>query len=187
MAKRRGRKPGLTAKQELFCREYLVDLNAEAAAKRAGYAAKNAAREGCMLLKKPHVVQLVERLKSRQYQRLELKADNVLQELARIGFLDPAHVFDLQGVMLPIHEMPEEIRRAISSIEVETLYGGRGEAREAVGQLTKIKFWSKVDALQALGKHFNLWVERLEISGRVDVATALREARERRTKGATAV
>ena len=36
------RKPGLTAKQERFCREYVIDHNGAAAGRRAGYAHKNA-------------------------------------------------------------------------------------------------------------------------------------------------
>lgn len=34
----------LTDKQEMFCREYLIDLNATQAAIRAGYSAKTANR-----------------------------------------------------------------------------------------------------------------------------------------------
>lgn len=182
MAKR-GRKAGLTPKQERFCREYVVDLNQAAAALRAGYTEKDAGREGCILLKKTHVIALVEQLKARQYKRLDVKADNVLLELGRIGFVDPAGLFGLDGVMLPFNEIPEDIRRAISSVEVHTEYLGTGKNRKEWGRVLKIKFWSKVDALEALGKHFKLWVDRIEISGRVDVAVALREARERRAKG----
>ena len=43
----------LTAKQDTFCREYLLDLNATAAARRAGYSARNADKIGSELLGKP--------------------------------------------------------------------------------------------------------------------------------------
>jgi len=42
--------PKLTPKQQLFVKEYLTDLNATAAAKRAGYSEKNADKIGPELL-----------------------------------------------------------------------------------------------------------------------------------------
>ncbi len=40
----------MTPKQECFCREYLVDLNATAAAHRAGYSERTAKQQGSRLL-----------------------------------------------------------------------------------------------------------------------------------------
>ena len=45
----------LTDKQELFCKEYLVDLNATQAAVRAGYSSKTAQRIGSENLGKPYL------------------------------------------------------------------------------------------------------------------------------------
>jgi phage terminase small subunit len=41
----------LTDKQGMFCREYLIDLNATQAAIRAGYSEKTARASGCENLK----------------------------------------------------------------------------------------------------------------------------------------
>ena len=43
----------LERKQKHFCDEYLKDLNATAAAKRAGYSLKNAHNTGCRILALP--------------------------------------------------------------------------------------------------------------------------------------
>lgn len=51
--------PGLTPKQQRFVEEYLVDLNATAAAKRAGYSARTAEWIGPQLLGKTHVAAAV--------------------------------------------------------------------------------------------------------------------------------
>ena len=48
-------KDGLTAKQELFVAEYLVDLNATQAAIRAGYSEKTANEQSARLLAKVSV------------------------------------------------------------------------------------------------------------------------------------
>ena len=46
----------LTAQQDLFCREYVKDLNAKQAAIRAGYSAKNADRVGIDVLRYPQCI-----------------------------------------------------------------------------------------------------------------------------------
>ena len=45
----------LTDKQEMFCREYLIDLNATQAAIRAGYSEKTANRTASENLSKPDI------------------------------------------------------------------------------------------------------------------------------------
>lgn len=50
---------GLTPKQRRFVDEYMIDLNATAAAKRAGYSARTAEWQGPQLLGKTHVAEAV--------------------------------------------------------------------------------------------------------------------------------
>ena len=50
-----GGQMGLSAKQQRFVDEYLVDLNATQAAIRAGYSEKTAGAQGFDLLKKPEI------------------------------------------------------------------------------------------------------------------------------------
>ena len=54
--------PDLTAKQEMFCKEYLVDLNATQACIRAGYSKKTARSLGCENLTKPYIQQEIQRV-----------------------------------------------------------------------------------------------------------------------------
>jgi len=74
----------LTDKQEMFCREYLIDLNATQAAIRAGYSEKTANRTGSENLSKPDVAQRIINLKSARNERVEIKADYVLHRLVEI-------------------------------------------------------------------------------------------------------
>jgi len=50
-----GIKMALTDKQDIFCREYLIDLNATQAAIRAGYSAKTANRTASENMSKPDI------------------------------------------------------------------------------------------------------------------------------------
>ena len=75
----------LTPKQERFCREYLKDLNASRAAKRAGYSVRTAAQQGARLLKNANVRRRVSELKRGRAKRAGLTAAKVLADLSRLG------------------------------------------------------------------------------------------------------
>ncbi len=71
----------LTAKQDTFCRQYLVDLNATAAARRAGYSARNADKIGSELLGKTGVAARISELQAEAAKRNEITLDDVIQML----------------------------------------------------------------------------------------------------------
>ena len=82
------REKRLTAKQQRFVEEYLVDLNATQAAIRAGYPEKTARSIGAENLTKPVIEEAIaDALKARRL-RTEITQDRVLEELALIGFAD---------------------------------------------------------------------------------------------------
>jgi phage terminase small subunit len=68
----------LTAKQEAFCREYLIDLNATQAAIRAGYSENTACAIGTENLRKPNVAGYIANLKGERSERTKIDADWVL-------------------------------------------------------------------------------------------------------------
>ena len=80
----------LTAKQQRFCDEYLIDLNATQAAIRAGYSAKNADKIGPELLGKTRVAEYIAERKQDRVARTEITQDRVLRELAIIAFSNAA-------------------------------------------------------------------------------------------------
>lgn len=57
-------KSKLTPKQEAFCNEYLIDLNATAAAKRAGYSEDTAYSIGWENLKKPEIASRIAEIRA---------------------------------------------------------------------------------------------------------------------------
>jgi len=69
----------LTNKQEMFCKEYLVDLNATQAAIRAGYKPDNAAVTGCENLIKPNVAARIQELMNKRSEKTEITAEWVLK------------------------------------------------------------------------------------------------------------
>jgi hypothetical protein len=71
---------GLTAKQSAFIEEYAIDMNASAAATRAGYSAKTAKEHATRLLTNVHVAAAIAEARAERSIRTNITADRVLQE-----------------------------------------------------------------------------------------------------------
>ncbi len=74
----------LTAKQEQFCLEYMVDLNATQAAIRAGYSKDTAQQIGSENLSKPLIAEKIAQLRAERSERVQIDADYVIENLAEI-------------------------------------------------------------------------------------------------------
>ncbi|UYL10283.1 terminase small subunit [Bdellovibrio sp. SKB1291214] len=136
----------LSSKQERFCLEYMVDLNAKKAAIRAGYSPHTAMEQGYQLLQKTSVQSKLTMLMEERASRLEVNADLVVDGLKNIAFRDIRDLFGKNGELLPIASLPRGLATSISAIEI---IEGPG-----LGQRTyKINFYSKIRALELLGKH----------------------------------
>jgi len=71
----------LTPKQERFCEEYMIDLNATQAAKRSGYSEHTAKDIGCENLAKPNIQEKIKQLQADRAERVQVDADDVLKQL----------------------------------------------------------------------------------------------------------
>lgn len=155
------KKEVLTPKKELFCKEFLVDLNGTQAAIRAGYSEKTANEQAARLLATVSVQARINELKTKRAEKIEVKSDDVLRELVKLANSDIRKVFEEDGKMKPMSEWPDEIAACVSSVEVEELFeweeeNGRKEKKH-IGYLTKVKFWDKTKCLDMLGRHLKLF------------------------------
>ena len=74
----------LTAKQQRFCDEYLIDLNATQAAIRAGYSQKTAYSIGNENLKKPEISTYIEKRMAEKEAELIADSDEVMKYLTSV-------------------------------------------------------------------------------------------------------
>lgn len=80
----------LTDRQEKFCNEYLIDLNATQAAIRAGYSKKTADRIGHENLSKLDIQERIQGLRQIIADNQQITPERVIKEFARIAFdVDP--------------------------------------------------------------------------------------------------
>jgi len=145
----------LTDKQEMFCREYLIDLNATQAAIRAGYSDKTANRTGSENLSKPDIAQRIIDLKSERNERVEVNADYVLRRLVEIDEMDVIDILKDDGGLKMVHEWPKVWRTTLSGLDILTTVTNFDETTME-NILKKIKWPDKVKNLELLGKHISV-------------------------------
>jgi len=145
----------LTDKQEMFCREYLIDLNATQAAIRAGYSDNTARKIGSENLTKPDIAQRIIDLKSQRNERLEVNADYVLHRLVDIDEMDVLDIINDDGRLKMVNEWPKVWRTTVSGLDILTTITNFDETTTE-NILKKIKWPDKVRNLELLGKHITV-------------------------------
>lgn len=133
----------LTPKQALFCKEYLIDLNATQAAIRAGYSKKTACAIGYENLKKPHLAKEIQILNDERSKRTLVDGDWVLEKLQIVA----ERCMTAEPVMV------------------------RGE--HGMEESGEYKFDSSGanKSLELIGKHHKLFTDKFELDGKLVVRT----------------
>jgi phage terminase small subunit len=164
---RKGADMKLTPRQQRFVDEYLIDLNATQAAIRAGYSAKTAEQQGPRLLGNVGVAAAISAAQKARSARTEVDADYVLKRMIEIDQMDVLDIMDDQMAIKPVSEWPKVWRQYLSGFDLAEMFDGRGDQREMIGILKKIKWPDKVRNLELLGRHFGMFKERVEHSGEI--------------------
>lgn len=146
----------LNIQQRKFVTAYLETGNAKQSAIAAGYSAKTAEACGSRLLRNAKVKQALAKPIAKAAEKLELTAERVLLEVARVAFLDVRKLFDEHGQLRPINELDDDTAAALAGLDIDELFEGRGKNRKKIGYSRKVRTVSKMDALAKLMEHLNL-------------------------------
>ena len=113
----------LTPKQAIFIAEYLIDGNGTRAAVAAGVPEKSAHTTASRWLKNPNIAEVLAERHARRTAKLEVTAERVLRELARLAYFDVGDLYDAQGERIPVYRLDPDTRAAITAVEDETRTG----------------------------------------------------------------
>lgn len=152
----------LTNKQSMFVKEYLIDLNATQAAIRAGYSEKTSSRIGPELLGKTWIQSAIQAQMDKRAAKIEISAEKVLQEIAKMAFANVQDLYDEYGILKPISELPRDVAAAVQSVKVNLT--------EACA-VQEVKLWDKKGSLELLGKHLVLFTDKVQHSGEMTIKT----------------
>lgn len=159
----------LTDKQAAFVREYLIDLNASAAARRAGYSKSTAYSIGHENLTKPHIAAAIQAGKDARARRLDVTADRVLEELAYVGFSRLSDVAQWGPDGPTLIDSGELDDAALASVREVARTTGRSST-------IKIKQHDKIRALKLLAEHTGITRSESDSRSPRETAREIRDA-----------
>lgn len=132
--------------------------NATEAAITAGYSANTARQAGSRLLSYVDIQQQLATRRAELADRYRLTSDRVLEQLGKIVYADVRKAFDKNGALLAVHDMPDEVAHAITSIEVDMMpREDEDGVTRMFGRTAKIKFADKGAAIDKAMKHLGLF------------------------------
>jgi phage terminase small subunit len=160
----------MNRRMQRFVEEYLVDLNAARAARRAGYSGGY----GRKLVHRSEVAEAITTAMNERSRRTGISADEVVLELARIGRANLMDYITVQAdgtAYVDLTDLDREQAAALAEITVDEYAEGRGAKARAVKRV-RIKLMDKRAALVDLGRHLGMFGTRPEPSdGEVARAT----------------
>lgn len=153
----------LKEKQKLFIEEYMIDLNAKQAALRAGYSESCAPQRGFHNLRNPIIKAEIARRKQKASDLLEIKHEDVLNELKNWALSDITETLDLSPE--EIKKLPLNVRRLITSYKKKT---SRKDGRTTT--TVELHFVSKEKAIDMINKHIGFYeVDNKQKASQIDV------------------
>ena len=139
----------LTPKQKLFCEYYLGSsmFNATDAARRAGYSKKTAQVIGAQNLLKVIVKEYIEKRKAELFEEIKNEHFGVIKSMRTLAQFNINQLYDDNGNLKKISDLPEDVAYAITSIE--TIRRKDGEEFDTID---KLKTVDKTKMLETLAK-----------------------------------
>ena len=155
-------------KHESFAHYIAKGEKPEKAYITTGYSEKGARQAAYRLLQNVDIQGRIEEIEAtiveKVIEKTAIDEARVIEELSHSALVDIRNLYDSEGNMIPIHKLPENVTRAISAIDVQTVWQGKGEDAEPV-TTKKIKFVCKKGTLELIGKHLKMFTDKVESSG----------------------
>lgn len=147
----------LDDQHRLFVAEYQIDFNGTRAAIAAGYSPKTATSQASRLLRNVNVQAALQEAVGKRLNTIGADADALLSRLVAEVNADLADLYDEDGSLKPVAEWPRVWRTGlVAGIDTEALFAGRGEDREQIGTIQKVKLADRGKRLEMLGRHIKV-------------------------------
>lgn len=130
---------------------------------RAGYSPDTAQQMGSENLSKPVIKNAIDKAIAERSRRTGINQDRVIQEIAKLAFLNPIDVIDMDEATIK-GEANRDDTACIASVKVKVIPGEDGNITER-----EVKTYDKLKALELLGKHLGMFTDKLKMEGNVPV------------------
>lgn len=154
----------LTEKQKRFCDEYLIDLNATQAAIRAGYKkSEYTDTNASKILENTRIKEEIDRRMAERSKRTGINQDRVIQELARIAFVNPRNLINPDDASVKETAVEDDLA-CIQAVKVKIVEGEKGMSTER-----EVRLSDKMKALELLGKHLGMFTDKVELDADMEL------------------
>jgi phage terminase small subunit len=133
----------------------------------AGYKCSRSAarRAAARLLTNVDIKSAIEKVQGRAAEKAEITQTRILEEEGRLAFLNPQGLVNRNGKLLDLHELPEDVARAIVGLEV---------IRQNDGSLKyKYRFADKGKSLERLSRHLGMYNDKLNLGFTAEALNAI--------------
>ena len=136
----------LTPKQQRFCDEYLIDMNATRAALRAGYTQATAMNG--QLMEMPKIQAYLKERTTEASKKLQVSHETLLGELMKVAFANMGDYFGDDGKIKPMQDIVDDKKSAIWSLKV---------SEGKYGTTLQLRLHNKLAALEKIAKHIKFY------------------------------
>lgn len=143
----------LTDKQEMFCKEYLIDLNATQAAIRSGYSKKTANRIATTLLSNIVIQKRLSQLKASREKRVQINADWVLEQAVKVH----SRCMEDQELVLEFEKTKNGQKKYVAKTNKDGKF------------LYKFDSSGALKALDTIGKHVNIQAFKEKVENETNI------------------
>lgn len=144
--------PDLTPKQSLFVSCYFANgMKGREAAIESGYSARSAHVRSTELLNNPKVKAHIDYRCKRQQTDNILTVDKIIQQLSDMAQVDPLELYNEDGSLKPLSQMPKSARLCIS--EITPTQNGM-----------KIKLEGRQKAVELMGRYMKMFTDRVDVT-----------------------
>jgi len=158
-------RPLRNARHERFCQSVAQGQHYQRAYELAGYQAKGRSAKvaASRLMTNVDIAERVQALIFAAAQGAEIKAEDVIRELARVAFSNVQDMRDLVNGCGDLGDLTRAHAAAIAEMTTDTISRGQDEA--AIERI-KVKLHPKIPALVKLGEHLGIfdYVNRNEVN-----------------------
>jgi phage terminase small subunit len=158
----------LPLNKQIFMRQFLVDLNASAAARRCGYSATSCRVTACTMFQDPALRKIRAEYTKMVLEQHDVSVSRTLDELHKLAFTNIDDIVTWTGNNITIsnlEDIPPEMRAAVKRVSrVTTPQGTRLE----------VEMHDKLKALEMIGKYHAMFTDKMKVDANVNSSGVLR-------------
>ena len=161
----------LTPLQHKFVNNLLIGMDQKNAYIKAGYKARgnSAESKASRLVRNGKVKAVYNKLQAKAEKKAVVTRSKILEEYAKVAFLDPRQFFDEHGNLIPIHKLDKNISAALGRMDVFQRKTKSGE----IITTKKIKFLDKKGALDSLDRHLGMFNDKVNVGLEAEMISAI--------------